>query len=186
MALRGIFSYLVCSDLFRFVRDKADRDAWQDRARRLAVRLDAQQRQEAAAVGGGGPDRGECDPDAALARHLEALERTEAGAAASASSGGMESTPSTSGSAVSAVQPTAAQQRVMSGLLSRGRVGGWIVEPSEVRRGDEGGGEEGDAGYNARLVPCIGSGSGSEVRGRTAACIQRAGTELEFYVNLFG
>ena len=75
-----------------------------------------------------------CDPDAALARHLEALERTEAGARAAASSGGTESMPSaSSGSAATVVQPTAAQQRVMSGLLSRGRVGGWIVDPSEVR-----------------------------------------------------
>ena len=101
------------------------------------MRLDAERRREAAAMSDGGPgSRGECDkcdPDSALARHLEAMERTEAGDAAAASSGGMESTPSTSGSAVSAVQPTAAQQCVMSGLLSRGRVGGWIVDPSEVR-----------------------------------------------------
>lgn len=109
------------------------------------MRLDAQRRREAAATSGedaAGESDG-YDPDAALALHLEALERTEARAGAAAGVELMQ--PSTScngggggGGGAATMQPTAAQQRVMSGLLSRGRVGGWIVEPSEVR--GEGGG----------------------------------------------
>ncbi|KAG1665924.1 hypothetical protein FOA52_004513 [Chlamydomonas sp. UWO 241] len=111
---REINRYAVAGDKLG-----GERDAWRAHARSLAKRLDAVRKEDAGLVG---------DDDERLAAYLEGLE-SEAAArtAGDAGTSSLEGMP---------VEPSEAQARVISALLSRGRASGWLVDPAEVVMGE--------------------------------------------------
>ena len=141
-------------------QDKGECETWQRRAKRLARELDTLRRrlplgdgsitaiasasnrwdsegttsEGRAALGlGAYLGLGEDDPGGveALGRHLERLDREIAAEEAARVARRVIDTDGTTSKA-EVVQPTPAQERVMAGLLSRGQLSGWLVNPSEV------------------------------------------------------